>query len=94
VQRFTARVIPKVAQVDVNELSNLSVVKSLEVSGYLAEVRKTVEATNGRLRVCERQELRFFAEAVLQTRQCKIFIPSLIAEFYSLRWNETRALSG
>ena len=41
VQRIAARVNPKIAQVDVNEAINLSVVKSLEESGYLAEARKT-----------------------------------------------------
>jgi len=41
VQRIAARVNPKVGQVDVNEAINLSVVKSLDDSGYLAEARKT-----------------------------------------------------
>ncbi len=40
VQRIAARVNPKIAQVDVNEAINLSVVKTLEYSGYLAEARK------------------------------------------------------
>jgi ABC-type nitrate/sulfonate/bicarbonate transport system substrate-binding protein len=40
VQRFTARVNPKVAQVDIHEAINTSVVKALEESGYLAEARK------------------------------------------------------
>jgi ABC-type nitrate/sulfonate/bicarbonate transport system substrate-binding protein len=40
VQRIAARVNPKIAQVDVNEAINLSVVKTLEDSGYLAEARK------------------------------------------------------
>jgi ABC-type nitrate/sulfonate/bicarbonate transport system substrate-binding protein len=48
VQRFTARVNPKVAQIDVNESINLSVVKALEDSGYLAEARKKVAAATGR----------------------------------------------
>jgi hypothetical protein len=42
VQRIAARVNPKIAQVDVNEAINLSVVKTLEDSGYLAEARKKV----------------------------------------------------
>ena len=42
VQRIAARVNPKTNQVDVNDAINLSVVKSLENSGYLAEARKTV----------------------------------------------------
>lgn len=42
VQRIAARVNPKIAQVDVNEAINLSIVKSLEDSGYLAEARKKV----------------------------------------------------
>jgi len=42
VQRIAARVNPKIAQVDVNEAINLSVVKTLEDSGYLAEARKNV----------------------------------------------------
>ena len=40
VQRIAARVNPKIAQVDVNEAINLSVVKALEDNGYLAEARK------------------------------------------------------
>lgn len=46
VQRIAAKVNPKIAQVDVNEAINLSVVKSLEESGYLAEARKKVAAQN------------------------------------------------
>lgn len=42
IQRFTARVNPKVTQVDVNEAINTSIVKALEDSGYLAEARKRV----------------------------------------------------
>jgi hypothetical protein len=42
VQRIAARVNPKIGQVDVNEAINLSVVKTLEHSGYLAEARKKV----------------------------------------------------
>jgi ABC-type nitrate/sulfonate/bicarbonate transport system substrate-binding protein len=42
VQRIAARVNPKIAQVDVNEAINLSTVKALESSGYLAEARKKV----------------------------------------------------
>jgi ABC-type nitrate/sulfonate/bicarbonate transport system substrate-binding protein len=48
VQRIAARVNPKVGQVDVNEAINLSVVKSLEDSGYLAEARKKVAQQPGR----------------------------------------------
>jgi ABC-type nitrate/sulfonate/bicarbonate transport system substrate-binding protein len=44
VQRIAARVNPKIAQVDVNEAINLSVVKALENSGYLAEARRKVAA--------------------------------------------------
>jgi ABC-type nitrate/sulfonate/bicarbonate transport system substrate-binding protein len=40
VQRIAARVNPKIAQVDINEAINLSVVKTLEDSGYLAEARR------------------------------------------------------
>jgi NitT/TauT family transport system substrate-binding protein len=40
VQRIAARVNPKIPQVDVNEAINLSVVKTLENSGYLAEARR------------------------------------------------------
>jgi ABC-type nitrate/sulfonate/bicarbonate transport system substrate-binding protein len=42
VQRIAARVNPKIAQVDVNDAINLSVVKTLEDSGYLSEARKRV----------------------------------------------------
>ena len=42
VQRIAARVNPKIAQVDVNETINLSIVKTLQDSGYLAEARKKV----------------------------------------------------
>jgi ABC-type nitrate/sulfonate/bicarbonate transport system substrate-binding protein len=45
VQRIAARVNPKIAQVDVNEAINLSVVKTLENSGYLAEARRKVALT-------------------------------------------------
>jgi hypothetical protein len=48
VQRIAARVNPKIAQVDVNDAINLSVVKSLEDSGYLAEARKRVALQAGR----------------------------------------------
>lgn len=48
VQRIAARVNPKIVQVDVNEAINLSVVKSLEDSGYLAEARKKVAQQPGR----------------------------------------------
>ena len=39
---INARVNPKIAQIDVNEAINLSVVKALEESGYLAEAKKRV----------------------------------------------------
>jgi hypothetical protein len=42
VQRIAARVNAKIAQVDVNEAINLSVVKILEDSGYLADARRKV----------------------------------------------------
>src|SRR6185503_9763061 len=42
IQRFIARVNPKAGLVDVNESINMSVVKALEDSGYLAEARKKV----------------------------------------------------
>jgi NitT/TauT family transport system substrate-binding protein len=48
VQRIAAKVNPKIGQVDVNEAINLSVVKSLEDSGYLAEARKKVALSSGR----------------------------------------------
>ena len=42
IQRFIARVNPKAGLVDVNESINMSIVKALEESGYLAEARKKV----------------------------------------------------
>jgi ABC-type nitrate/sulfonate/bicarbonate transport system substrate-binding protein len=48
IQRFSARVNPKAAQVDVNEPINLSIVKALEDSGYLSEARKKVALQAGR----------------------------------------------
>jgi ABC-type nitrate/sulfonate/bicarbonate transport system substrate-binding protein len=45
VQRIAARVNPKIPQVDVNEAINLSVVKTLENSGYLAEARRKAALT-------------------------------------------------
>jgi hypothetical protein len=42
IQRISAKVNPKVAQVDVNEAINTSVVKALENDGYLADARKRV----------------------------------------------------
>ena len=48
VQRIAARVNPKVAQVDINEAINMSVVKALEDSGYLAEARKNAKVQAGR----------------------------------------------
>lgn len=40
IQRFVARVTPKVAQLDVNQIINTSFVKNLEETGYLPEARK------------------------------------------------------
>jgi ABC-type nitrate/sulfonate/bicarbonate transport system substrate-binding protein len=48
IQRVSARVNPKVAQVDVNEAINTSVVKALEDNGYLAEAKKRVAVQAGR----------------------------------------------
>ena len=42
IQRISAKVNPKVAQVDVNEAIHTSIVKALEDNGYLAEARKKV----------------------------------------------------
>ena len=42
IQRFIARVNPKAGLVDVNESINMSVVKTLEDNGYLADARKKV----------------------------------------------------
>lgn len=42
IQKFVARVTPKVAQLDVNQIINPSFVKNLEESGYLLEARKKV----------------------------------------------------
>jgi ABC-type nitrate/sulfonate/bicarbonate transport system substrate-binding protein len=42
VQRFIARVNPRAGQLDVNESINLSLMKALEESGYLAEARRKV----------------------------------------------------
>jgi ABC-type nitrate/sulfonate/bicarbonate transport system substrate-binding protein len=44
VQRIAARVNPKIAQVDVNDAINPSIVKTLEESGYLVEAKKKVAA--------------------------------------------------
>jgi ABC-type nitrate/sulfonate/bicarbonate transport system substrate-binding protein len=40
IQRFVARVSPKVAQLDVNRIINTSFVKNLEETGYLPSARK------------------------------------------------------
>lgn len=40
IQRFVARVTPKVAQLDVHQIINTSFVKNLEETGYLPEARK------------------------------------------------------
>jgi ABC-type nitrate/sulfonate/bicarbonate transport system substrate-binding protein len=40
IQRFVARVTPKVAPLDVNQIINTSFVKNLEETGYLPEARK------------------------------------------------------
>lgn len=48
IQKFTARVNPKVAQIDINDAINLNVVKSLEESGYLAEARRKSAPQAGR----------------------------------------------
>ena len=47
VQRFIARVNPEAGQLDVNESINLSLIKALEESGYLAEARKKSRAASG-----------------------------------------------
>jgi hypothetical protein len=48
IQRISAKVNPKVAQVDVNEAINTSIVKTLEDNGYLPEARKKVALQAGR----------------------------------------------
>jgi len=48
IQKFTARVNPKVAQIDINDAINMNIVKALEDSGYLAEARKRVALQSGR----------------------------------------------
>jgi len=48
VQRFIARVNPRAGQLDVNESINLSLMKTLEENGYLAEARKKVALQAGR----------------------------------------------
>jgi ABC-type nitrate/sulfonate/bicarbonate transport system substrate-binding protein len=48
VQKFTARVNPKVAQVDINQVINTNIVKALEDNGYLPEARKKVSLQAGR----------------------------------------------
>ena len=40
VQRIVARINPKVAQVDINQLNNPAYVRALEESGFLAEARR------------------------------------------------------
>jgi ABC-type nitrate/sulfonate/bicarbonate transport system substrate-binding protein len=48
IQRFIARVNPRAGQLDVNESINLSLMKTLEESGYLAEARKKVALQSAR----------------------------------------------
>ena len=48
IQRVSARVNPKVAQVDVNEAINTSVAKALEDNGYLSEARRKLALQAGR----------------------------------------------
>jgi hypothetical protein len=40
VQRIVAKVNPKIAQVDIDQIIDASFVRSLESSGFLAELRK------------------------------------------------------
>jgi NitT/TauT family transport system substrate-binding protein len=40
IQRYVSRVTPKVAQVDINQIINVSFVKNLEESGFLPEARQ------------------------------------------------------
>ena len=40
IQKYVSRVSPKVAQLDINQIINLSFVKSLEENGFLPEARK------------------------------------------------------
>jgi hypothetical protein len=42
IQKFVARVTPKVAQLDVNQIIHSGFVKNLEATGYLPEARKKV----------------------------------------------------
>jgi hypothetical protein len=42
VQRIVARVNPKITQVELDQIIDGSFVRSLETSGYLAELRKKV----------------------------------------------------
>ena len=48
IQRISARVNPKIAQVDVNDAINTSIVKTLEDNGYLPEARKKAALQAGR----------------------------------------------
>lgn len=48
IQRISARVNPKIAQVDVNDAINTSIVKTLEDTGYLPEARKKAALQAGR----------------------------------------------
>jgi hypothetical protein len=48
VQRFIARVNPRAGQLDVNDSINLSIMKTLEESGYLAEARRKLASQAGR----------------------------------------------
>jgi ABC-type nitrate/sulfonate/bicarbonate transport system substrate-binding protein len=40
IQKYVSRVSPKVAQVDINQIINLSFVRSLEENGFLLDARK------------------------------------------------------
>ena len=40
IQKYVSRVSPKVAQLDINQIINLSFVRSLEENGFLPEARK------------------------------------------------------
>jgi len=42
VQRIVTRVNPKIAQVDLDQIIDASFVRTLETSGFLAELRKKI----------------------------------------------------
>lgn len=48
IQRISARVNPMIAQIDVNDAINTSIVKALEETGYLPEARKRAALQSGR----------------------------------------------